>query len=146
MAGKSLALRVAFLEILLNATALANVWDNAASSPLTTLYLSLLTADPGTTNDQTVNEVAYTSYARVAVARTVGGWTVNATTGIATPVASILFPAPTAVYATPATYVGVGSSGSGTGYLFWSGAVSPTIFFTVGKQPTLTTSSQIVET
>lgn len=35
---------------------------------------------------------------------------------------------------------------SGAGYLFWSGAVSPAIYFTVGNQPKLTTASQISET
>jgi hypothetical protein len=38
------------------------------------LYVSLHTADPGAGGDQTTNECAYTSYARVAVARSNAGW------------------------------------------------------------------------
>jgi hypothetical protein len=59
-----------FLKLVLNATAIANIADNAASSPATNLYFSAHTASPGAGGDQTTNEVAYTSYARVAVART----------------------------------------------------------------------------
>ena len=67
-----------WLKLVFNATAIANMADNAATSPLTNLYVSLHTADPGESGSQTTSEVAYTSYARVAVARTSGGWTVTA--------------------------------------------------------------------
>lgn len=142
--SKTLAYEVALLKLLLNGTALANVFDNAASSPITDLYLSLHFADPGESGDQTSSEVTYGSYARVAVARTTGGWTVNASTGIATPVATISFPAPTSGSGT-ITHVGVGRDSSGSGYLFYSGSVTPNIIITVGAAPQLTTSSQISE-
>ena len=58
------------LGLIFNGTAIANLADDAATSPLTELYVSLHTADPGEAGDQTTNECAYTSYARVAVART----------------------------------------------------------------------------
>ena len=64
------------LALIFNATAIANIADNAATSPLTNLYVSLHTADPGEAGSQTTSETAYTGYARVAVARTSGGWTV----------------------------------------------------------------------
>ena len=64
----------AVLKILFNATALANVMDNAVSSPLTNIYVSLHTADPTDAGSQTSSEATYTSYARVAVLRTTGGW------------------------------------------------------------------------
>jgi len=69
----------ALLKLLFNATAWANVADNAAGSPLTNLYVSLHNADPGEGGSQTTNETAYTNYARQAVARTSGGWTVSGT-------------------------------------------------------------------
>src|SRR5690349_9512952 len=47
------------------------------SSAAGSLYVSLHTAEPGEGGDQTTNEAAYTNYARVAVARTSGGWTVS---------------------------------------------------------------------
>ncbi len=56
------------LLLIFNATAIANIADNASASPLTNLYVSLHTGDPGEAGSQTTNECAYTSYARVAVA------------------------------------------------------------------------------
>src|SRR6266403_2144335 len=54
------------LKLVFNGTAIANIADNAASSPLTNLYLSLHTADPGEAGVQTTNECAYTAYPRQA--------------------------------------------------------------------------------
>lgn len=139
--SKTLAFEVAFLKLLFNGTALANVWDNAASSPITNLYLSAHTADPGESGDQTTSEAAYGSYARVAIARSTLGWTVDATTGIVTPVATVNFPTPTSGSGT-ITHIGVGRDVSGTGYLYASGAVTPNMVITVGVAPQLTTSSQ----
>ena len=62
-----------FVKLIFQASAIANIADNAATSPLTNLYLSLHTADPGEAGSQTTSEATYTSYARVAVART-SGW------------------------------------------------------------------------
>lgn len=134
------ALENALLELIFKATAFANVADNAASSPLTNLYISLHTSDPGEAGNQTTNECAYTSYARVAVARSGSGWTV--TTNTAVPAAAINFPAATGGSET-ATYVGIGSASSGTGVLYLSGAISPTIAISSGVTPQLTTASSI---
>lgn len=141
--SKTLQFEIDVLKLILNGTALANVFDNAATSPITNLYLSLHTADPGESGTQTTNETTYTSYARVAVARTTGGWTVSAA-GVASPVATISFAAPTAGSGT-ITHAGVGRDASGAGYLFWSGTVTPNIVLTVGVAPELTTGSTISE-
>jgi hypothetical protein len=131
-----------WLKLIFNATAIANLADNAASSPLTNLYVSLHTADPGEAGNQSTSEVAYTSYARVAVARTSGGWTV--TNNSVSPVANIDFPAATGGSGT-VTYFGVGSASSGSGVLYYSGTVSPSISVTSGVTPRLTTASTITE-
>jgi hypothetical protein len=131
-----------WLKLIFNATAIANLADNAASSPLTNLYVSLHTADPGEAGNQTTNETSYTSYARVAVARTSGGWTV--TNNSVSPVANIDFPAATGGSGT-ITYFGVGSASSGTGVLYYSGTVTPSISVTSGVTPRLTTASTITE-
>src|SRR6185503_10037580 len=78
------------LKLIFNATAIANIADNAASGPLTDLHVALHTADPGEGGSQTTNECAYGSYARVAVARNSGGWTVTAAS--VSPAANIAFP------------------------------------------------------
>lgn len=130
------------LKLIFNATAIANIADNAATSPLTNLYVSLHTADPGEAGDQTTNEIAYTSYARVAVARTSGGWTVSANS--VSPAATISFPAGTGGSGT-ATHFGVGTASSGTGKLLYSGTVTPNIACGSGVTPELTTATAITE-
>lgn len=131
-----------FLKLIFNAVAIANIADNAGTSPLTNLYVSLHTADPGEAGDQTTNEIAYTSYARVAVARTAGGWTVTANS--VSPAAAINFPAGTGGTGT-ATHFGVGTDASGTGKLLYSGTITPNIVCGTGITPQLTTSSSITE-
>jgi hypothetical protein len=131
-----------WLKLIFNATAIANIADNAATSPLTNLYVSLHTADPGEAGDQTTNECAYTSYARVAVARSGSGWTV--TNNSVSPAAEISFPAATGGTET-ATHWGVGTASSGAGKLLYSGTVSPNISISSGVTPKLTTSTAVTE-
>ena len=78
--AKSSAFANAHLLLVFNNTNIALVGDATGLRGSTTagsLYLSLHTADPGTSGDQTTNEIAYTGYARVAVARTSGGFVVT---------------------------------------------------------------------
>jgi hypothetical protein len=140
--SKSNAFENSLLKLIFNATAIANLADNAASSPLTSLYVSLHTADPGEAGDQSTSEATYTSYARVAVLRTTGGWTV--TNNSVSPVANIDFPNCTGGTNT-ITYFGVGTASSGAGVLYYSGTVSPSISVSSGVTPRLTTASTITE-
>jgi len=140
--SKSNAFENSLLKLIFNATAIANLADNAATSPLTNLYVSLHTADPGEAGDQSTSEATYTSYARVAVLRTSGGWTV--TNNSVSPVANIDFPNCTGGTNT-ITYFGVGTAASGAGILYYSGTVSPSISVSSGVTPRLTTSSTITE-
>lgn len=130
------------LKLIFQATAIANIADNAASSPLTNLYAALHTADPGETGDQTTSEITYTSYARVAVARTSGGWDITA--AVVTPHANISFPAGTGGSGT-ATHFSIGTASSGAGKLLYSGTVTPNIVTGNGITPVLTTATSITE-
>lgn len=130
------------LKLVLQATAIANIADNAASSPLTNVYASLHTASPGAGGNQTTNECAYTSYARVAIARSGSGWSVSS--NVANPVSAISFPAATGGTET-ATYFAIGTASSGTGKLLWFGTVTPNISISTGVTPQLTTASSITE-
>ena len=130
------------LKLIFNSTAIANLADNASSSPLTNLYVSLHTADPGEAGNQSTSETTYTSYARVAVARTTGGWTVSSNS--VSPVANIDVPACTGGTAT-ITYFGVGSASTGSGVLYYSGTITPSVAVTSGVIPRLTTASTITE-
>lgn len=132
-----------WLKLIFNATAIANIADNAASSPLTNLYVSLHTADPGEAGDQTTSETAYTGYARVAVARTSGGWTV--TNNSVSPVANIDFGECTASAGGAITHFGVGTASSSTGKLLYSGTVTPNITMAVGVIPRIKTTTAITE-
>lgn len=131
-----------WLKLIFNATAIANIADDASVSPLTNLYVSLHTGDPGEAGDQTTSECAYTSYARVAVARTSGGWTVTANS--VSPVANITFPAATGGTET-ATHWAVGTDVSGAGKVLYKGTISPNISISNGVTPILTTASAITE-
>lgn len=131
-----------WLKLIFQGTAIANIADNAAASPLTSLYVSLHTADPGEAGSQTTNETTYTSYARVAVARTAGGWTVTGNS--VSPVATINFPACTGGTAT-ITHAGVGTAASGADKLLYKGALSPIIAVSTGVTPQIATTSTITE-
>ncbi len=130
------------LKLIMNGTAIANIADNAASSPLTNLYLSLHTSDPGEAGDQTTNETTYTSYARVAVARSGSGFTVTGNS--VSPVAAVDFPQCTGGTAT-ITHAAIGTASSGTGKILYSGTLTPNISVASGVTPRITTSSTITE-
>lgn len=131
------------LKLIFNATAIANLADNAAASPLTNLYWALHTADPGEAGDQTTSEATYTSYARVAVARTTGGMTASSA-GSTSPVANVDFPAATGGSDT-ITHFSIGVAASSTSKILYSGTVTPNIAVTNGVTPRLTTASTITE-
>ena len=131
------------LKLIFNATNISLLADNTATTPLTNLYVSLHTADPTAGGTQLSSEATYTSYARVAVARTSGGWTV---TGASTsPVATISFPQCTGGTNTITNFaIGTVTTG-GAGKILYSGAISPTISVSNLVTPQLTTSTAITE-
>jgi hypothetical protein len=124
------------LEHILNNANIADVGDATGlrgSSTAGSLYLSLHTADPGESGAQNTSEIAYTSYARVAVARSGSAWTVtNGSAVLASPPAA--FPAGTGGSGT-ATHFGLGTAASGAGKLLYSGAITPTIVCGDGVTP-----------
>lgn len=142
MAGKSNTFENDLLKLIFNATTIANIANNATASPATNLYVSLHTADPGEAGTQSTSECTYTGYARVAVARTAGGWTVTGSS--VSPAANITFPECTGGSNT-VTHWAIGLSSSGTGYLIYAGTVTPNISVVSGVTPILTTSSAVTE-
>jgi hypothetical protein len=120
------------LKLIFNATAIANIADNAGTSPLTNLYLSLHTADPGIGGAQTTNETSYTNYARVAVSRTSGGWTVS--TNTSTNAALVQFAQCGATGAT-LTHVAIGTASSGAGKVLYAGSLNSSLAVANGIQP-----------
>lgn len=126
-----------------NNTNIANVGDATGlrgSTAAGSWYLSLHTADPGEAGDQTTSEIAYTGYARVAVARSSAGFTVSGNT--VTLAANVDFPPGTGGSGT-ATHFGIGTAASGAGNLKFKGTITPNIVTGNGVTPRLTTGTNI---
>lgn len=146
ISGKTDSWENGLLLLLFNNTNFANVGDATGLRGSTTagsLYVSLHTADPTEEGSQTSSEIAYTSYARVAKARSSSGWTV--TNNSVVPNGAITFPAGTGGSGT-ATHFGIGTDSSGAGTLLYGGAISPTIVCGNGVTPQLTTATTVTET
>lgn len=138
------ATETAILKLVYQAVAWGNYADNAASSPQTQVGISLHTADPGDAGDASTSEVTYTSYTRVNVARTTGGWA--EATGTVTPVANIDFPAGTGGSGTATHFATAKSNATpptGAQAILWSGTVTPNVVCGNGVTPRLTTASTI---
>jgi hypothetical protein len=131
----------AILALIFNATAWANMADNAASSPQTQIACALHTADPGDAGTMSTSEVTYTSYARVNVARSTSGFSAPAS-GSTSPAANIDFPTGTGGSGT-ATHGSFGKTGGGAVDIHVSGTVTPNIVTGTGVIPRITTASTV---
>ena len=139
--SKSNNLETDILALIFNATAIPDLAENDSTSPAANITVALHTGDPGEAGDQTTNEIAYTGYSRVNVARTSGGWTVSGNS--VSPVANIDFGEMTGGAGGTVTHFSVGT---GVGNeLLYSGTVTPNIAVTNGVIPRLTTASTITE-
>ncbi len=144
--SKSNAAETAILELLFNNTDFANIGDAGGlqnSATAGSFYVALHTADPGEAGNATTNEAAYTNYARVAVARTAGGWTVSGNS--VTNTAQITFPQCGVTGAT-ITHASITTASSGASIILYSGALSSSLavanqitpFFAAGTGITVT--------
>jgi hypothetical protein len=134
------------LKLIFTNVAITTIGDAGGLLPSAgagSLYMSLHTADPGETGTQTTNEISYTGYARVAVARSGAGWTI--TTNSVSPTAAVNFGQMTAGTGGTVTHAGIGAATSGTGKLMYMGTVTPNIAVANGVTPSLTTASTVVE-
>jgi hypothetical protein len=123
------------LNLLFLNTDWANIGDAAGlqnSATAGSFYISLHTADPGEAGNQSTSEASYTSYARVAVARTGAGWTLTAQTVSNT--ALVQFPQCTGGSST-VTYFGIGTDSTGAGNLLMSGSLASALSVSNGIQP-----------
>lgn len=143
--SKSNSFENSLLQLLFNNVDIANIGDAGGiqnSATAGSLYLALHTADPGEAGDQTTNECTYGSYDRVAVARTVGGWTVSSDTAVNTALAQ--FPECTSGSET-ITYVSIGTSDYPTaGMILYSGALTASRSVSTGIQPQFSATSLTV--
>lgn len=129
------ASEAALLDLLFLNTDWANVGDAGGlqnSATAGSFYISLHTADPGEAGDQTTSEATYTSYARVAVARSGAGWSRSVST--ISNVALVQFPQCTGGSST-CTHFAIGTVSSGAGQIVLSGALSASLAVSNGIQP-----------
>ena len=123
------------LQLIFNNVDIADIGDasglqNSASAG--SLYIALHTGDPGEAGTAATSEAAYGSYARQAVARTVGGWTVSGNQ--ASNAALIQFPECSSGSET-ITHVSITTAVSGTSKILYSGALSASRSVSSGIQP-----------
>lgn len=93
-------------------------------------YLALHTADPGEGGTQATSEATYTSYARIAIGT--GDWTDGGSTFTNTNLEQ--FPQATGGTNT-ITHVSIGELSTGTGQIFYSGALTSSLSVSNGIQP-----------
>lgn len=126
-------------KLLFNNTTWANLGDATGvvgSTAAGSLFIALHTADPTDAGTQTSSEATYTGYARVAVARSSGGWTCATSSGTTTAVnaAAINFAACTAGSNT-ITHFSIGRATSGAGEILASGALTASLAVSAGITP-----------
>lgn len=146
MAGKNNNFSSALLAFLFNRT--TGSWGDIFADPsgaLSNFYIALHTADPtAAAANQTVNEVAYSGYARVAVPRDNVSFLVTGAT--VRPLANIDFPICISGSTITATHWSIGTTAAGaTSRILYSGAVTPNIAINTGTIPRLTTNSSVTE-
>lgn len=129
------AAEAALLDLLFLNVDWANIGDAAGlqnSAAAGSFYISLHTSDPGEAGNQSTNEASYTGYARIAIARTAGGWTRSVSTISNTALAQ--FAQCTGGSAT-VTHFGIGTDLSGAGNLLLKGALTSSLAISSGIQP-----------
>lgn len=132
------------LQLIFNNVDIADIGDAAGlqnSATAGSLYLALHTGDPGEAGTATTSEAAYGSYARVAVARTVGGWTVSGST--ASNAALVQWPECTSGSET-ITHLSVTTAASGASKILYSGALTASRAISTGIQPQAAAGAIIV--
>jgi hypothetical protein len=123
------------LQLLFQNDAWELIGDASGLQPSATagsFYVALHTTDPADAGDQTTNEISYTGYARVAVARTAAKWSVSGAT--VSNIDAVQFGECTAGSAS-AAYFSVGTAASGAGSILYSGQLSATRAISSGITP-----------
>ena len=135
------------LKLVFQNTACTLIGDAAGLLPSAgagSLYVSQHTADPGETGDQTTNEATWTGYARVAVVRSAGGWTVSGTAPTQVANAALITSAACTAGSNTITHFGVGASSSGAGKLLYSGALSASLAVSAGITPEFAIGAAVI--
>ena len=141
--AKSTPVCNSILALIFNAAAWADLAENDNSGPLTSLWLSLHTGDPGVGGSQLTNEATYTDYARLEVVRSTAGWTVPSSgqTSNAALAQFIICGGGT----NSITHVAIGKSATGAGLVLYAGALSSPRSVSIGIQPQFAIGGLVVQ-
>ncbi len=123
------------IGLLFNNTDIPDIGDAAGlqnSAAAGSFYIVLHTGDPGEAGTADTNEATYTGYARVAVARTAGGWTIAGAS--VSNAAQIAFGECTALSDT-VTYCSITVAASGASVILYSGALTASRSISAGITP-----------
>lgn len=118
------------LLLLFQNAAWANVGSAAGLQPSSSagsFYVALHTASPGATGNQHTSEAAYTGYARVAVARSSGGWTITGSNPTTAENASAVTFGQSSSGPETETNFSVGVASSGSTEMLWYGALTASL-------------------
>jgi len=126
------------------ATLIGDAAGLLASAGAGSLYVALHSSDPGETGDQTTNEISYTGYARVAVARSSGGWTKSATAPTQVANAALVAFGLDTVGSVTATHFSVGTTSSGAGKRLYNGALTASLAISPGITPQFAIGALVV--
>ena len=107
------------------------------------LFLSLHTADPGEAGAASTSEIAYTGYARQAVARSIAGFTVAG--NAVTLTVNVDFPEMTAGAGGNVTHFAISKALTGAAVVLYKGTVTPNITVAVGVTPRLKAATSVTE-
>lgn len=130
------------LALIFNAIGITNIADNAASSPLTYLYIALHTDDPGVGGDPRTNEATYTGYSRKSVARSTDGWSTPDLGS--THNAALLQFVECSGGSNIITHVSICTTASGAGKVLYAGQLSSPRSISSGIQPQFSASALVV--
>lgn len=126
------------LLLIFNNTNITNIGDATGlrgSTAAGSLYVALHTADPGEGGTQATSEATYTGYARVAVARTSGGWTVSGTAPTQVANAALVTFGNCTAGSNVLTHFSVGHTSSGATDILISGPLGASYTTAVGNAP-----------
>lgn len=128
------------LRLVFNGRAIDGLADNAGAA-LAHLYMSLHTEDPQADGAQDTAEVNYDGYARVAVARTAAGFTIDG--AVMNPTETHEFGEMVGGTNQTATHLCIGTDATGPGKVLFRFALSPTIALAEGVTPRIRSTTTL---
>lgn len=136
--SKSNTFETEILALIFNNTNIANIGDATGlrgSTTVGSVYASLHTADPGEAGTAATNEISYTGYARQALARTAGNFTVAS--GVVTLAVNVDFPEMTGGTGGTVTHFAFVKEASGASVVLYKGTATPNQVINTGVIPRL---------